>query len=502
MGSYEKEYAIYLRKSRADMEAEARGEGETLARHKSALLALAKRDGYTVTRIYQEIVSGDTISARPQMQELLHDVQRGEYAGVIVNDIDRLSRGDMSDQAVIQGTFAATGTLIITPGKVYNPQNDADSMFFDMSLFLARFEYKQIRKRMMMGRIRAASEGKMQSGRVPFGYNKVPCNGGGYTLEIDEDKAKIVRLIYDWYTDKSENAGHKEIANRLNDMGIPTFTGNPWCNSTVSKMLANPAYIGRFVWRAHKAVEVYEDGGRAKKKVKNDAPITVEDAFPAIIDRATWQAAQDIRAGRIKPRTNVGVALRNPLAGVVHCALCGRVMIQTKSHGKPILMCPNSIICRNRTYYVDKAESAILQGMEGWTAKYTPAQKIAKKPNLELSALTQNKAKLEAQLKRAFELVEMGVYSPQVFVERRGNLQAQISALDARIKAVKSTPTPEETIVRNLPEIHRVLDAYQYAETPQEKNMLLKAVLDHVDFLRPYGEDAPTFSIYPRIIQD
>ena len=27
------EYAIYLRKSRADMEAEAKGEGETLARH-------------------------------------------------------------------------------------------------------------------------------------------------------------------------------------------------------------------------------------------------------------------------------------------------------------------------------------------------------------------------------------------------------------------------------------------------------------------------------------
>lgn len=36
-------YCIYLRKFRADAEAEAHGEGETLARHERALLDLARR---------------------------------------------------------------------------------------------------------------------------------------------------------------------------------------------------------------------------------------------------------------------------------------------------------------------------------------------------------------------------------------------------------------------------------------------------------------------------
>lgn len=54
---------IYLRKSRADREAEARGEGETLARHERILLDLAKKRGYNVGAIYKEIVSGETISA-------------------------------------------------------------------------------------------------------------------------------------------------------------------------------------------------------------------------------------------------------------------------------------------------------------------------------------------------------------------------------------------------------------------------------------------------------
>lgn len=52
---------LYLRKSRADREAEARGEGETLARHERILLDLAKSRGYNVGAIYKEIVSGETI---------------------------------------------------------------------------------------------------------------------------------------------------------------------------------------------------------------------------------------------------------------------------------------------------------------------------------------------------------------------------------------------------------------------------------------------------------
>ena len=50
------QYCLYLRKSRADSEAEARGEGETLARHEKALLDLAKKLNLNITAIYREIV--------------------------------------------------------------------------------------------------------------------------------------------------------------------------------------------------------------------------------------------------------------------------------------------------------------------------------------------------------------------------------------------------------------------------------------------------------------
>ena len=72
------DYCMYLRKSRADLELEARGEMETLARHEKILLDVAKRMKLNVTKIYREIVSGETISARPVMQQLIEEVEQGQ----------------------------------------------------------------------------------------------------------------------------------------------------------------------------------------------------------------------------------------------------------------------------------------------------------------------------------------------------------------------------------------------------------------------------------------
>lgn len=73
--------AIHLRKSRADLEAEARGEGESLARHRARLLAFAERAGLPIVAEYSEIISGDRLSDRPEMQRLLADVAAGMYDG-------------------------------------------------------------------------------------------------------------------------------------------------------------------------------------------------------------------------------------------------------------------------------------------------------------------------------------------------------------------------------------------------------------------------------------
>jgi hypothetical protein len=131
------QYLIYLRKSRSDLEAEAHGEGETLSRHEHTLLELAKRQHLNVTDIYREVVSGDTIAARPMMQRVLSEVEQGVWSGVLVMEVERLARGDTIDQGIIAQTFKFSGTKIITPIKTYDPDNEFDEEYFEFGLFMS-----------------------------------------------------------------------------------------------------------------------------------------------------------------------------------------------------------------------------------------------------------------------------------------------------------------------------------------------------------------------------
>jgi DNA invertase Pin-like site-specific DNA recombinase len=119
-------YAIYLRKSRADAEAEARGELETLARHEKQLIELSIKMNLKIEKTYREVVSGETIAARPEMQQLLADVEKGLYEGVLVMEVERLARGDTVDQGIVAQTFKYSNTKIITPTKTYDPNDEFD----------------------------------------------------------------------------------------------------------------------------------------------------------------------------------------------------------------------------------------------------------------------------------------------------------------------------------------------------------------------------------------
>ena len=131
-------YAIHLRKSRADIEAEARGEGESLSRHRARLLDLAARRGYEITGEYAEIVSGSKLSDRPEMQRLLRDVADGMYDGVLDVEISRITRGDLMDQALILKTFKYSGTQIITPEHIYDLSDDWDAEHLTSDMMHAR----------------------------------------------------------------------------------------------------------------------------------------------------------------------------------------------------------------------------------------------------------------------------------------------------------------------------------------------------------------------------
>lgn len=204
-------YAMYLRKSRADEEL---GYENTLERHEEMLRNLAAQTGIHVdeAHIYREIVSGESIEARPQMQKLLKAVEMGLYTGVLCIELERLSRGDGADQQRILKAFQFSDTKIITLTKTYDLAGDDsfDEEFFEFGLFMSRREYKMIKKRLYRGRIQAQKEGYFIGSRPPYGYDKKRI-GKGYVL-VPNENAEVVRYIFRRY------AQHDTAANILHDL--------------------------------------------------------------------------------------------------------------------------------------------------------------------------------------------------------------------------------------------------------------------------------------------
>lgn len=504
-------YAMYLRKSRADMEAEMRGEGETLARHRRALTQLAEQRGLNVVKIYEEIGSADTIAGRPQMQQLLADVEAGMYVGVIVNDADRLARGDGVDQGIVKQAFYSTGTLVITPLKTFNPADDADEDFFDFSLFMARFEYRKIKQRMQTGRARSAAEGNYLGTRVTYGYAKVKrADRRGWTLEPDPDKAEVVRMVFNWYAygDGGEPMGADKIARRLNAMGLRTDLGNYFDGGRIRAMLQNPAYIGTSSWNK-KTRHVKSVGGvKSAERRKNPEPIIVENAHEAIIDRELWDQVQGMFSAHAKLPKNSFAPVSNVLAGIVKCALCGKSMQRKPGvGGRPDMLHCKTHGCPTTGIYIPTLEGAILEALEQWTVEYSAEADTPRPPaDSPAPAIQRQIDTLTGQMARLHDLLEQGIYTPAVFVQRRDDLNARIAAAVAELEKVKTTPTMAEAITAQLPQIRHVLEAYPLTDDLQQKNELLRSVIERVDYHKTKKctrADNPAeymeLDIYPRV---
>jgi len=506
-------YVKYLRKSRFDRDYAELSIEETLKRHEAILDKLARNRGYHIAKTYYEVVSGESIAARPEIQKMLEEVSSGLYTGVLVVDVERLARGNGADQAYISQVFQFSGTKIITPVKVYDPSNEFDEEYFEFGLFMSRREYKTINRRLIRGRDSSAAEGKYINSIAPYGYRRVKLpNEKGYTLEPLPEEADVVKKVFSLYLN---HAGTKIIANYLNDHQIPTRHGELWTYSTVTNMITNPIYMGKIRRGWCKQVKTFESG-QVKKRIKRQKNLEdyqiYDGLHPALISEEAFMRTQEIRLER-QPSVKVKdeFALQNAFAGLLYCAVCGKrigrtTMAKTRG-GTPRLRCVNSRNCHNGTAYYTVVEKEIITALRTWLEGYRVkistvgfADEIAEQRSL-LEKHDQELAKLNAQLENAFDLVEQGIYTLELFKERREKLDTSIQAEKEqrnRIStALEKLETAEASQSNLIPQTEELLESYE-SMTVQERNDLLKAILRKIEYQK--GADGKIeIDLYPKL---
>lgn len=493
-------YAMYLRKSRADLELEAMGEEETLARHKRMLESLAAKHGISLDQItvYHELVSGDSIDERPEMQRLLSDVYAREYKGVLVVEVERLARGNTKDQGEVADAFQYSNTHIITPSKVYDPNNEFDQEYFEFGLFMSRREYKTIKRRLESGKKASVEEGNYIMPQRIFGFNIERRSKKERVLVPNKDEVPIVHMIFDWFTEEGKSSGW--IAKQLTIMGVPTMQHKPeWNRGTIRDMIANPHYIGKVTWDRQRTVKELDQktGKLVKKRIKSDIKI-YEGKHDGLITDEQFEKAQEIIAAMKKAPVQIPFELKNPLAGLLVCKDCGKSM----RYMTPVVMNdgysragriqhPTSMICKKKSLPVDNvmrsfvdALKLTIQDFEVKMETENSADIIAKHEEV-IAAL---EAELKKQQRRKMKLMdswesEDGMYTRDEFVERKQMYNATIDKLKERIQEAKQNAPKPVDYAEKIKTIHAIIDCISDDTiTAQAKNDFLKEHIERIDY--------------------
>lgn len=485
------EYVIYLRKSRQDIEAEKRGEMETLARHEKILNDVATEQGLNVVKVYKELVSGETIQDRPEMQKLMKEVYAGKYTGVLVVAADRLSRGDLENMGYILNGLKFSSTLLVTPGKTYDVANNKfDEQMLEMQLFNSKQEYRAITGRMQEGKLLSVREGNFMGSFAPRGYDIDKPDRYTRTLKPNKD-ADLIKRIFDMYVNQHITMG--EIARTLTAEGVPTKNDcGEWDKHVIRWLLKNPAYIGKVRWQKSKIEKEMNEAGKIEKRRKQkDKYIYIDGKHPAIIDEETFKRAQEM-IGVYVPKKNDTV-LVNPLAGLIVCSECGRALsyaIPYKGRAPRLTHCP-STVCSLKSATLDEVMSLLCQALKAYIADFefkldnADKMEMAKKHVEEMARLEKELEKAKEKRRRLFDDYEEGNYTAEEFRERKTIWAERISRMAETLEELQHRKPEEIDYQEKISTFTKVLETLQDDEVSvKEKNILLKSIIQKIEYSR------------------
>lgn len=482
-------YAMLLRKSRSDLELEAIEKLETLAKHKQILTDLAKSMNLNVVEIYKEVITGESLDDRPEMQRLLQDLYKNKYKGVLVMSLDRLARGNAKDQGTIAEAFKMTNTLIITPQKIYDPNDNSDEDFIDFGLFMARFEYKYINRRMNIGKMQAIKEGNYMGAKAPYGYDIDKKGKNDRTLKPNNE-SEIVKMIFNWYTIDKLSAG--EIASKLTDMKIPTpAKRKEWNRATIKEIVHNEVYIGKIKWHNRKVTKELENGTVVKKNRRQKTYELYEGRHNGLVTEQQFNEAQLIVGSAPK---NAQLKIINPMASILKCKHCGKTMLlQTFKNARPRITHRMSKFCKVKSSFYDDVYNGLIQALkmevEEFEFKLTNEYEIkkAKEQKKLLATMTKELAALEEQQEELYNLLERKVYTEKIFMKRNSKIQSEIEELEEKIKQINAVEEINfnERIIKLKDVIEKLQDNNIDAKI---KNDFLKEVIERIDYSFENGE--------------
>lgn len=319
-----KRAGVYARVSTSDQ----REEGTSLDTQRDEGLAKARELGWDVSanHIILEDWTGTDLQ-RPGLTRLMDLARSGAISGVVIHTLDRLYRpesdGDEWRVFEVLQVLEDAGVEVAWVDPSIPPSGPLSSIFTFLDAWRAGRERRAIVERMTRGRLEKARRGRVvSSASASYGYR---FDAATSTLVVQEDEAKVVRLMFHLYT--QERLSVIQLADRLNRLGIGRPRGGVrWHASGMGRFLGNEAYAGTLWQNRWQRTKVVTKPGQRPVVKTTSRPKSEQIAVdvPAIVTTKVFEAAQK------RLRENLALARRNTkrqylLSGLVRHSCGSRI---------------------------------------------------------------------------------------------------------------------------------------------------------------------------------
>lgn len=315
--------ALYCRLSQDDGR---EGESNSIVNQKAMLKEYALKNHFKNIRYFIDDGYSGTTFDRPSFREMEQLIENGEVGIVIVKDMSRLGRNYLQVGLYTDVVFPDNDVRFIAINDNVDSSVQTEFDMTPIRNFCNELYARDTAKKIKSSFKLKGERGEHLASTPPFGYIKNPNNTKEWI--IDKDAAETVRHIFQLCVN---GLGPTQIAKRLQAEKILTpmsywkqqkgkelpLSPFKWDTKTVASILEKIDYTG-----CTENFKTISKNYRSKKRIDNpkEKRLIFEDTQPAIIDKPTFDAVQEIRKHK-RRRTATGKL--SLFSGKVFCADCG-----------------------------------------------------------------------------------------------------------------------------------------------------------------------------------
>lgn len=338
--------AIYARYSSENQRPESL-EDQVLACRK-----LARERDYLIDdqHIFADRAASGARKDRHGLNAMLAASESGQFGVVIVDDLSRLARDNYLMLSIL-AELRFNGVEVVSVADGLTTNDEECMLGIQVRGIFNELQLSDLRKKTLRGQIGQKQRG-FTVGERTFGYRSVAVGTvrmdkkgrprpDGYKMELYPPEAAIVLRIFCQFAD---GVPLTRIVKRLNQEAVPgrIRAAKGWSPATITRMLRNEKYAGRWAWNRTETRRDPKTGRRRQFPKPESEWIVREDETLRIVPQPLWARVQQrlsqvatVWPGRTGQRGfetarggRVAVYPRQLLSGAMTCGVCGNSIAQ------------------------------------------------------------------------------------------------------------------------------------------------------------------------------